>query len=91
MQDWNLKFGLAKAEGVSEVASVGGFVKQYNIVVDPQRMRDLGITLDKHPRRRARPAMPTSAAEPSNSLSFEFIVRGRGYLRGDRRHRQRSW
>ena len=47
MQDWNLKFGLAKAEGVSEVASVGGFVKQYNIVVDPQRMRDLGISLDR--------------------------------------------
>jgi len=47
IQDWNLKFALAKAEGVAEVASVGGFVKQYNIILDPQRMRDLGITTQK--------------------------------------------
>src|SRR5215210_1515506 len=45
IQDWNLKFALAKAEGVAEVASVGGFVKQYNVILDPQRMRDLGITM----------------------------------------------
>ena len=38
LQDWNLKFALAKAEGVAEVASVGGFVRQYNVVLDPQRM-----------------------------------------------------
>src|SRR6266851_6099447 len=57
IQDWNLKFALAKAEGVAEVASVGGFVRQYNVILDPQRMRDLGIT------------MPTSAAAPSNSPS----------------------
>ncbi|MDQ3561048.1 MAG: efflux RND transporter permease subunit, partial [Pseudomonadota bacterium] len=36
LQDWNLRYGAAKADGVAEVASVGGFVKQYNIVVDPQ-------------------------------------------------------
>jgi multidrug efflux pump subunit AcrB len=47
LQDWNLKFALAKAEGVAEVASVGGFVKQYNVILDPQRMRDLGITMQK--------------------------------------------
>src|SRR6267154_3650152 len=47
IQDWNLKFALAKAEGVAEVASVGGFVKQYNVILDPQRMRDLGITMQK--------------------------------------------
>src|SRR5438046_10699697 len=47
IQDWNLKFALAKAEGVAEVASVGGFVKQDNISLDPQRMRDLGITMQK--------------------------------------------
>ena len=81
MQDWNLKFGLAKAEGVSEVASVGGFVKQYNIVVDPQRMRDLGITLDKI--RDVVRASNTDVGGRTVELSeFEFIVRGRGYLRG---------
>ena len=35
IQDWYVRFGLAKAEGVAEVASVGGFVKQYSVVVDP--------------------------------------------------------
>jgi Cu(I)/Ag(I) efflux system membrane protein CusA/SilA len=47
IQDWNLKFALAKAEGVAEIASVGGFVRQYNVILDPQRMRDLGITMPK--------------------------------------------
>ena len=46
IQDWNLKFALAKAEGVAEVASIGGFVKQYNVVLDPQRMRDRGISME---------------------------------------------
>jgi copper/silver efflux system protein len=81
MQDWNLKFGLAKAEGVSEVASVGGFVKQYNIIVDPQRMRDLGISLDRI--RDVVRASNTDVGGRTVELSeFEFIVRGRGYLRG---------
>ena len=81
MQDWNLKFGLAKAEGVAEVASVGGFVKQYNIVVDPRRMRDLGISLDKI--RDVVKASNTDVGGRTVELSeFEFIVRGRGYLRG---------
>ena len=39
LQDWYVRFGLAKAEGVAEVASVGGFVRQYNVVVDPVRLR----------------------------------------------------
>src|SRR6266536_2089531 len=42
LQDWEIRFGLAKAEGVAEVASVGGFVKQYSIVVDPRRLQGLG-------------------------------------------------
>ncbi|WP_158810916.1 efflux RND transporter permease subunit [Beijerinckia sp. L45] len=81
MQDYALKFGLAKAEGVSEIASVGGFVKQYNIVVDPQRMRDLGISLAKI--RDVVRASNTDVGGRTVELSeFEFIVRGRGYLRG---------
>ncbi|MBN9290023.1 MAG: efflux RND transporter permease subunit, partial [Hyphomicrobium denitrificans] len=47
MQDWDVRFGLSKAEGVAEVASVGGFVKQYNVVVDPNRLRALDIPLSK--------------------------------------------
>ena len=44
LQDWIIRFALSKAEGVAEVASVGGFVKQYNIVVDPLRLRAQGIS-----------------------------------------------
>jgi len=80
IQDWNLKFALAKAEGVAEVASVGGFVKQYNVVLDPQRMRDLGITVQK-----VRDAIRASNADVGGRTvelsEFEYVIRGRGYLK----------
>jgi len=80
-QDYALRYGLAKADGVAEVAGVGGFVKQYNVVVDPKRMRDLGITLDKV--REVIRASNTDVGGRTLELSgFEFIVRGKGYLRG---------
>ncbi len=81
IQDWTIRYGLAKAEGVAEVASVGGFVKQYNVVVDPNRLRALGIPLSKV--REAIRASNTDVGGRTVELSeFEFIVRGRGYLRG---------
>ena len=81
IQDWNLKFALAKAEGVAEIASVGGFVKQYNIVLDPQRMRDLGITMPK--MRDAIRASNADVGGRTVELSeFEYVIRGKGYLKG---------
>ena len=81
IQDWNLKFALAKAEGVAEVASVGGFVKQYNVVLDPQRMRDLGITMQK--MRDAIRASNADVGGRTVELSeFEYVIRGKGYLKG---------
>jgi copper/silver efflux system protein len=80
IQDWNLKFALAKAEGVAEVASVGGFVKQYNVILDPQRMRDLGITMQK--MRDAIRASNADVGGRTVELSeFEYVIRGKGYLR----------
>lgn len=80
IQDWNLKFALAKAEGVAEVAGVGGFVKQYNVILDPQRMRDLGITMDK--MRDAIRASNADVGGRTVELSeFEYVIRGRGYLK----------
>lgn len=80
IQDWNLKFALAKAEGVAEVASVGGFVKQYNVILDPQRMRDRGITM-----QRMRDAIRASNADVGGRTvelsEFEYVIRGKGYLR----------
>jgi copper/silver efflux system protein len=80
IQDWNLKFALAKAEGVAEVASVGGFVKQYNVILDPQRMRDLGITMQK--MREAIRASNADVGGRTVELSeFEYVIRGKGYLK----------
>ena len=79
LQDWNIRFSASRAEGVAEVASVGGFVKQYNIVVDPLRMRSQGISLSQ-----IRDAVRTSNRDVGGRTielsEFEFMVRGRGYL-----------
>src|SRR4030081_11567 len=81
IQDWNLKFALAKAEGVAEIASVGGFVKQYNVILDPQRMRELGITMQK--MRDAIRASKADVGGRTVELSeFEYVIRGKGYLKG---------
>jgi Cu(I)/Ag(I) efflux system membrane protein CusA/SilA len=80
IQDWNLKFALAKAEGVADVASVGGFVKQYNVILDPQRMRDLGITMQK--MRDAIRASNADVGGRTVELSeFEYVIRGKGYIK----------
>ncbi|MGO9462435.1 MAG: efflux RND transporter permease subunit [Rhodomicrobium sp.] len=81
LQDWTLRYGLAKAEGVAEVASAGGFVKQYNVVVDPQKLRDLGIPLGKI-REVIRASNADVGGRTLELSEFEYVVRGKGYLRG---------
>ena len=77
IQDW---YGIAKSEGVAEVASVGGFVKQYSVVIDPRRLQALGIPLAK-----VRDAIQTSNMDVGGRTielaETEFAVRGRGYIR----------
>src|SRR3989440_1797913 len=81
LQDWYVRYGLAKAEGVAEVASVGGFVKQYNVVIDPQRLRSFGIPLSKV-RDAIRASNMDVGGRTVELSEFEFVVRGRGYLKG---------
>jgi Cu(I)/Ag(I) efflux system membrane protein CusA/SilA len=81
IQDWNLKFALAKAEGVAEVASIGGFVKQYNVVLDPQRMRDRGISMQKI-REAIRASNADVGGRTVELSEFEYVIRGRGYIKG---------
>jgi Cu(I)/Ag(I) efflux system membrane protein CusA/SilA len=80
IQDWNVRYGLAKAEGVAEVASVGGFVKQYSVVIDPRRLQALGIPLS-----RIREALRSSNIDVGGRTvelaEIEFAVRGRGYVK----------
>lgn len=80
-QDWQVRFGASAAEGVAEVASVGGFAKQYNVVVDPQRLRALGIPLSKV-RDVVRGSNMDTGGRTLELSEFEFMVRGRGYLKG---------
>lgn len=81
IQDWYLRYQLTKAHGVAEVASVGGFVKQYQVVLDPRRLQAYGVS----------PSRVTQVIRESNRdvggrvvemTETEYMVRGKGYLRG---------
>ena len=81
LQDWYVRFAAAKASGVAEVSSVGGLVKQYNVVVDPRRLLALGLSLDDV--RKAIAASNSDVGGRVVELSeTEHAVRGRGYLKG---------
>ncbi|WP_313199809.1 efflux RND transporter permease subunit [Rhizobium sp.] len=81
LQDWVVRFAVSKSEGVAEVASVGGFVRQYSIVVDPVRLKAQDISLTDI--ADAVRASNTDVGGRTVELSeFEFMVRGRGYLKG---------
>ncbi|SDE28536.1 efflux RND transporter permease subunit [Belnapia rosea] len=81
VQDWFLRYQLARAEGVAEVASVGGFVQQYQVVVDPQRLQAYRIPLSRVTEaiRASNRDVGGRSVEMSET---EYLVRGRGYLRG---------
>src|SRR6516162_5962759 len=80
VQDWYIRYGIAKAEGVAEVASVGGFVKQYSVVIDPRRLQAFGISLAK-----IREALSSSNMDVGGRTvelaETEFAIRGRGYVK----------
>ncbi len=80
IQDWYIRYGLAKAEGVAEVASVGGFVKQYSVVIDPRRLQSLGISLSKI-RDALRSSNIDVGGRTIELAETEFVVRGRGYIK----------
>ncbi len=77
-QDWTLRYALQSVPGVAEVASIGGFQKQYQITVDPNRLAAYGIPLDT-----VVAAIRQSNNEVGGRLiewgGAEYMVRGRGY------------
>lgn len=79
-QDWQVRFGVAKAEGVAEVASVGGFVRQYQVVVDPRRLRAFNLPLTAI-RDAIRDSNMDVGGRVVELAETEFMVRGRGYIR----------
>ena len=80
LQDWVVRFAASRAEGVAEVASVGGFVKQYAIIVDPVRLRAQGVSLATL-REAVRSSNMDVGGRTVELSEFEFMVRGRGYLK----------
>ena len=81
IQDWFLKFELQTVDGVSEVATIGGMVKQYQVVVDPDKLRAYGIPLSK-----VRSAIQRGNQEVGGSViemaEAEYMVRATGYIQG---------
>ena len=81
LQDWFLKYELQAVPGVSEVATVGGMVKQYQVVIDPDKLRGYYLTLGK-----VKQAIEESNQEVGGSVlelsEAEYMVRFKGYLNG---------
>lgn len=81
LQDWFLKFELATVPGVSEVASVGGFVKEYQVLVNPLKLRAYNIPLS-----RVEEAIKSSSQETGGrtieQAETEFVIRSKGYVTG---------
>ncbi|SFN72433.1 efflux RND transporter permease subunit [Nitrosospira briensis] len=81
IQDWFLRYQLTAAEGVSEVASVGGFVKTYQVTVDPRRLQAYDISLKKVSEVIAASNRDVGG-RVIEMTETEYMVRGKGYLRG---------
>lgn len=79
LQDWFLKYELQTVPGVSEVASVGGMVKQYQIQVDPEKLRAFGIPLS-HIQMAIRQGNQESGASVVEMAEAEYMVLADGYL-----------
>jgi len=79
-QDWTLRYALQSVSGVAEVAAIGGFVKQYQITVDPNRLAAYGLPLDEvvESVRRSNNEVGGRLLEASGT---EYMVRGRGYAK----------
>ena len=80
IQDWIIRYNLVIAKGVAEVASVGGFEKQYQVVVDPRKLQAFGIPLDRI-SEAVRASNRDVGGRTIEMSETEYMVRGRGYLR----------
>ncbi len=80
LQDWFLKYELQTVDGVAEVATIGGMVKQYQVVLDPDKLRIYGIPLEKVRKaiQRANQEIGGSVIEQAEA---EYMIRARGYLK----------
>ncbi len=80
IQDWYVRYTLLSAEGISEAASVGGYVREYQIDVDPDAMRVHGVTLD-HIFNAVRASNVDVGARTIEINKVEYVIRGLGFIR----------
>jgi len=80
IQDWFLRYELTSVEGVAEVASIGGFVKQYQVLIDPNRLLAYHITIPQI-RRAIQNSNNDVGGRVVEMAETEFMVRGFGYIK----------
>ena len=80
IQDWHVRYALLAADGVSEVASIGGFVREYQIDVDPDAMRAYGVKLDEV-FGAVRMSNIDVGARTIEVNKVEYVIRGLGFIR----------
>ena len=83
LQDWQVRFSLMSVEGVSEVASIGGFVREYQIDVDPDAMRAHGVTLEQV-FQSVRMSNVDVGARTIEVNRVEYVIRGLGFIKSIR-------
>ena len=81
LQDWFVRYQLTKAKGVAEIASIGGFVQQYQVTVDPHKLQAYGISL-RDLSETIRNGNRDVGGRVIELAETEYMVRGHGYLRG---------
>ena len=79
MQDFKVRYAVESVPGVAEVASVGGFEKQYQVTVDPVKLRARGVTLEDV-MRAVRRSNEDVGGQSIEIAGHEHVVRGRGYV-----------
>ena len=80
MQDWNVRYALESVPGVAEVASVGGYVKQYEVRLDPTKLRAYSVGIEEV-ARAVRGANQEVGGRTLEISGHEHMIRGRGYVK----------
>ena len=81
LQDWFVRYQLTKSAGIAEIASVGGFVRTYQVTVDPAKLRAYGVALNQV-ANAIRMSNHDVGGRSVELAEHEYMIRGRGYLTG---------
>lgn len=83
LQDWNISYALRSVHGVSEIASVGGFVKQYQVSCDPNKLRAYNLSIEDV-SQAIKESNDDTGGDVIEIAEFEYMIRGRGYVKNIR-------